>query len=35
MVSTIAEDLYVENDDLKNFHPNNVSEFDDMMNVDL
>jgi peptide/nickel transport system substrate-binding protein len=35
MVSVVSEDLYVENDDLENFHPNNVSEFDDMMNVDL
>jgi len=35
IVSTIAEDIYVENDDLKGFRPNNVSQFDDMMNVDI
>lgn len=35
MVASIAEDLYVENTDLTGFHPNNVSEFDDMMNVDI
>ncbi len=35
IVSTLYEDLYVENDDLKNFHPNNVSLYDDFMNVDI
>jgi peptide/nickel transport system substrate-binding protein len=35
MVSTITEDLYVENTDLRGFHPNEVSQFDDMMNVDI
>ena len=29
------EDIYVLNRDLKNFHPNAVSQFDDMMNVDI
>ena len=35
IVSSVQEDLFVENDDLKNFRPNNVSFFDDMMNVDI
>lgn len=29
------EELYAFNRDLKNFHPNNASFFDDMMNVDI
>ncbi len=29
------EDIYVLNKDLKNFHPNAVSQFDNMMNVDI
>ena len=29
------EELYAYNRDLKNFHPNNASFFDDMMNVDI
>lgn len=35
IVSAISEDLFVKNDDLKNFSPNQVSFFDDMMNVDI
>ena len=34
-VTNIAEDIYTYNSDLKNFHPNAVSEFDDFMNVDI
>lgn len=29
------EDIFVHNNDLKNFHPNNVSPFDNMMDVDI
>jgi peptide/nickel transport system substrate-binding protein len=35
IVSAISEDLFVENTDLTGFHPNNVSFFDDFMNVDI
>jgi len=35
IVMTINEDLYAENAGLVNFHPNNVSLFDDFMNVDI
>ena len=35
IVSVIYEDLFAENDDLKGFAPNNVSFFDDFMNVDI
>jgi peptide/nickel transport system substrate-binding protein len=34
-VLNISEDIYVYNSDLKNFHPNAVSSFDDFMNVDI
>ena len=34
-VTSIAEDIYAYNSDLKNFHPNAVSSFDDFMNVDI
>ena len=30
-----VSDLYVYNKDLKGFHPNSVTPFDDMMNVDI
>lgn len=35
IVTSVREDLYVFNDDLKDFHPNAVTPFDDMMNVDI
>ncbi len=34
-VLQINEDLFAYNSDLKNFHPNAVSSFDDFMNVDI
>jgi peptide/nickel transport system substrate-binding protein len=35
VIMQIAEDVYAYNSDLKNFHPNQVSQFDDFMNVDI
>jgi peptide/nickel transport system substrate-binding protein len=35
IVSGLAEDIYVYNKDLKNFHPNSVTPFDNMLNVDI
>ncbi|HTW85323.1 MAG TPA: peptide ABC transporter substrate-binding protein [Candidatus Sulfotelmatobacter sp.] len=35
VIMWIGEDIYGYNSDLKNFHPNQVSPFDDMMNVDI
>jgi peptide/nickel transport system substrate-binding protein len=35
IVTAIAEDIYAYNSDLKNFHPNSVTPFDNMMNVDI
>ena len=35
VVLNVSEDLYAYNTDLKGFNPNQVSEFDDMMNVDI
>lgn len=35
IVSAISEDLFVENSDLKNFHPNQLTFFDNMMDVDI
>jgi peptide/nickel transport system substrate-binding protein len=35
IVTSIAEDIYAHNSDLTGFHPNQVSAFDDMMNVDI
>ena len=35
LVMAVQEDLYPYNTDLKGFHPNQVSMFDDMMNVDI
>lgn len=35
IVTNVREDLYVFNKDLKNFRPNQVSQFDDFMNVDI
>jgi peptide/nickel transport system substrate-binding protein len=34
-VTTIAEDIYAYNTDLRGFHPNQLSAFDDFMNVDI
>jgi peptide/nickel transport system substrate-binding protein len=34
-VMHINEDLFAMNSDLQNFHPNTVTPFDDMMNVDI
>jgi len=35
VVSTLREDVFAYNSDLKNFHPNGVSPFDGMMDVDI
>ncbi len=35
IVTTSREDIFVFNRDLKNFQPNQVTQFDDMMNVDI
>ncbi len=35
IVTTSREDIIAFNKDLKNYHPNNVTLFDDMMNVDI
>jgi len=35
IVTSINADIFVENTDLKNFRPNQVSFFDDMMDVDI
>jgi hypothetical protein len=35
IVNNGRENLFAYNKDLKNFHPNDVSVFDDMMNVDI
>ena len=35
VVTTVREDVFVFNKDLKNFHPNQVSPFDDFMDVDI
>jgi peptide/nickel transport system substrate-binding protein len=34
-VTTMREDIWAVNKDLKNFHPNNVTPFDNMMDVDI
>jgi len=34
-VTTLREDVWAYNSDLKNFHPNGVSPFDNMMDVDI
>ena len=34
-ITYISEDLFMYNADLKNFHPNAVTPFDDMLNVDI
>ncbi|MBV8655629.1 MAG: peptide ABC transporter substrate-binding protein [Candidatus Eremiobacteraeota bacterium] len=35
IVISLHEDLYAYNSDLKNYHPNNISPFDNMMDVDI
>ena len=35
IVTTVREDVFVYNKDLKSFRPNQVSQFDDFMNVDI
>ena len=35
IVTYIRQDAYLYNSDLKGYHPNNVSQFDNMMNVDI
>jgi peptide/nickel transport system substrate-binding protein len=35
VVTTLREDIYGYNRDLKNFHPNAITPFDNMMNVDI
>src|SRR6202011_2207821 len=35
IVSFMRVDLFAYNKDLKNYHPNNVTPFDNMMNVDI
>jgi peptide/nickel transport system substrate-binding protein len=35
IVTTVREDVFIYNKDLKNFRPNQVSPFDDFMNVDI
>ncbi len=35
IVTLIRQDIYIYNKDLKNFHPNQVTPFDNFMNVDI
>lgn len=35
IVTASREDIYIVNRDIKNFHPNSVTPFDDFMNVDI
>jgi hypothetical protein len=35
IVSFLHEDLFAYNKDLKNDHPNNLTPFDNMMDVDI
>ena len=35
IVSFLRVDLFAYNRDLKNYHPNNITPFDNMMNVDI
>ena len=35
IVTSVREDLFTYNKDLKSYHPNNVTPFDNMMNVDI
>ncbi len=35
IVMSLREDIFAHNSDLKNFHPNAITPFDDMLNVDI
>ena len=35
IVTAIREDIFAYNSDLKNWHPNSISPFDSMMDVDI
>jgi peptide/nickel transport system substrate-binding protein len=35
VVMWVRDDIYIYNSDLKNFHPNQITQFDDFMNVDI
>ncbi|MGH7737618.1 MAG: ABC transporter substrate-binding protein [Candidatus Tyrphobacter sp.] len=35
IVTYVRQDVYIYNRDLKNFHPNQITPFDDFMNVDI
>jgi hypothetical protein len=35
IVAAVREDLFAYNPDLKNYDPNNITPFDNMMNVDI
>ncbi|MEA2689791.1 MAG: hypothetical protein QOD51_2398 [Candidatus Eremiobacteraeota bacterium] len=35
IVSFLRVDLFAYNSDLKNYHPNNITPFDNMMDVDI
>lgn len=35
IVTSLREDIFAWNSDLKNFHPNAITPFDNMMNVDI
>ena len=35
IVSFLRVDLFAYNKDLENYHPNNITPFDNMMNVDI
>lgn len=35
IVTSLREDIYAHNADLKNFHPNSITAFDNMMDVDI
>ena len=35
IVSFLRVDMFAYNTDLKNYHPNNLTPFDNMMNVDI
>jgi hypothetical protein len=35
IVTDVREDLFAYNDDLKNFHPNQVTPFDNLVDLDI
>lgn len=35
IVTSLREDIFAHNSDLKNFHPNDITPFDNMLNVDI